>query len=103
MRYQKYPVSYLIDRVVELLIGRRDCFFRDASPAQHMKEVLLRQGDRGSALRALPRCIAARAGDGHLKFPCFRRVYPGSGGCVVGELSHDPSLPPDGPTGVSDA
>ena len=44
VRYQEYSVPFQVDRVLELLICRFDCFFRDTGGPQDTKEVLLRHG-----------------------------------------------------------
>jgi hypothetical protein len=43
VRYHEYSVSFQVCRVLELLICRFDYFFRDASSAENVKEILLRQ------------------------------------------------------------
>jgi hypothetical protein len=66
VRYQEYSVPFQVDRVLELLICRFDCFFRDASCAENAKEFLLRQvGWRRLWLRAFPGRDLAGTGNEH--------------------------------------
>ena len=66
VRYQEYCVPFQVDRIVELLLCRFYCFFRDANGPENVNEVLLRQcGWPRRWLRAFPGRDLARAGNGH--------------------------------------